>query len=615
MNPENTSSACLMPCSKERRLLHQLFHESPLMLLIVDGAEHPVLLNEVFRRTLGWDLDTLSREGWRSLLAAPHTKVSLPALAKVPGWMDSFFRIRDLSGRPITAHLAVRNIGTETEPEWLLLFGEPSKAEGGMDYHPAEDLLEHFPGGILALDEQNVVISANQWALETLELLPDNSLGLPLSAYLKPLNGDLEPGKWLRARAAGVTAARLQAMVVIPPANQTRLPYRYVVFRKEPAEAGLPPQIWDVLGPALDLEVASAVLHHVRQPIHAASLIIESVMTAGDVPQTHRLKLEKGLEQCDLAAQALNDWAGLLQPASGSAVLASCLEAAFDLAAPAFQAAGVLTQVQCHIGPTAKVAIDPLRLTHAIRHIIDNALHAVRLAADQPDGESGVVSISASASGGEAKIVVRDSGIGFAQTWMSPAPPMLQSDWPDGPHRGVGLLFCRQTVQRAGGTISWMSTRSGSEVTLTIPLASQPFAAREASPFVPPPVHAMPETPPRILLVDDEAIPLLMADEYLKDHGYEVITAQDGLEALNLLQESTFDVLATDLRMPVLDGYSLIEKMKTVHSDIPVIILTAHDEQDRNTDAEISSVLYKPFRLEELLLAVQKAVFRDEQGG
>jgi two-component system, chemotaxis family, chemotaxis protein CheY len=113
----------------------------------------------------------------------------------------------------------------------------------------------------------------------------------------------------------------------------------------------------------------------------------------------------------------------------------------------------------------------------------------------------------------------------------------------------------------------------------------------------------------RILVVDDEKGVRDAMSGILSDMGYDVAVASDGVEALVLLQDSTFGLVLTDLNMPGMDGLSLARRIKDV-SSTPVVLITAADRRSveaRLKDSVVDSVLFKPFRVDELMAVVIKA--------
>ncbi len=119
------------------------------------------------------------------------------------------------------------------------------------------------------------------------------------------------------------------------------------------------------------------------------------------------------------------------------------------------------------------------------------------------------------------------------------------------------------------------------------------------------------ESTQRILVVDDEASIRRILETRLKMAGYDVVTAEDGEEAVELFNKTNPDIVILDVMMPKMDGYGVTREIRRV-SDIPIIILTAlGDVSERITGLELGADDYviKPFSPKELEARV-KAVLR-----
>lgn len=118
----------------------------------------------------------------------------------------------------------------------------------------------------------------------------------------------------------------------------------------------------------------------------------------------------------------------------------------------------------------------------------------------------------------------------------------------------------------------------------------------------------------RILIVDDEPRYLRLLEANLRTEGYEVVTAQDGLQALEVFSSNPIDLVLLDVMMPRLDGFATCQRIREF-SNVPIVILTAKgDEQDRvrGLDLGADDYLVKPFSATELLARV-RAVLRRAQ--
>ena len=117
--------------------------------------------------------------------------------------------------------------------------------------------------------------------------------------------------------------------------------------------------------------------------------------------------------------------------------------------------------------------------------------------------------------------------------------------------------------------------------------------------------------PGHLLLVEDEANMAKMQARILQRHGYTVEAASHGQDALRLLGRTSFDVVITDLRMPVMDGMQLLSEMRTRAYACPVIVLTGYGTIESAVAAMQSGAadyLTKPCNPDELLLKVEKLV-------
>src|SRR3990172_12882962 len=118
----------------------------------------------------------------------------------------------------------------------------------------------------------------------------------------------------------------------------------------------------------------------------------------------------------------------------------------------------------------------------------------------------------------------------------------------------------------------------------------------------------------RILIVDDEPRYLRLLDANLRTEGYEVVTAQDGQQAIDIFSSQPIDLILLDIMMPRLDGFGAIQRIREF-SSVHIIILTAKgEEQDRvrGLDLGADDYLVKPFSATELLARVRAVLRRAE---
>ena len=118
--------------------------------------------------------------------------------------------------------------------------------------------------------------------------------------------------------------------------------------------------------------------------------------------------------------------------------------------------------------------------------------------------------------------------------------------------------------------------------------------------------------PERILVVDDEPNMLRLLKTILMDKtGYEVTTTNNPLEVSKLLQEGHYDLVITDLKMPLVDGIDLIGIVRNIDAAMPIIVITAYGTIELAEEA-IQKGAYdfitKPFRKETILITIKRAL-------
>jgi excisionase family DNA binding protein len=115
----------------------------------------------------------------------------------------------------------------------------------------------------------------------------------------------------------------------------------------------------------------------------------------------------------------------------------------------------------------------------------------------------------------------------------------------------------------------------------------------------------------RVLVVDDEASIRDLLSKTLALAEYEVDTAADASAALDRVRGMEYDLLIADLKMPGMDGLTLIRQVKRMRSDLPVIIITGFSTESSAIEAVnlgVAGYLTKPFRVPQVLAAAAKAL-------
>jgi len=118
-----------------------------------------------------------------------------------------------------------------------------------------------------------------------------------------------------------------------------------------------------------------------------------------------------------------------------------------------------------------------------------------------------------------------------------------------------------------------------------------------------------------ILVVDDEDGILDVTEGYFQRKGYQVYTAGNGIEALEVLKHVKIECVFTDINMPLMDGLELAEKIRQIESTLPVVVMTGYPSLENSIQTLKNGVvdyLIKPVNLEQMELTL-KRILRERE--
>lgn len=259
------------------------------------------------------------------------------------------------------------------------------------------------------------------------------------------------------------------------------------------------------------------------------------------------------------------------------------------------------------VDPVNPIVGDPARLGQVMWNVLTNAIKFT------PRG--GRVDVTLRQVGSMAQLTVRDTGVGIRPEDLPRVFERFRQGGGSttGHHGGLGLglSITKHLVELHGGTARAWSEGEGKGVVITIEL---PLIARPDGP------RAQPETAPAlsegislrgitVLVVEDEPDMRNLIQRTLEDYGAHVLAASSAPEGLQLL-ESGPDLLLSDIRLPEIDGYELIRRIRAredSHARMPAVALTAFarsEDRTRAIRAGFQSHLAKPFERSELVFTV-----------
>lgn len=276
-------------------------------------------------------------------------------------------------------------------------------------------------------------------------------------------------------------------------------------------------------------------------------------------------------------------------------------------------------KMSCNIAPDVPMAVkgDPMRLRQILINLLSNAVKFT---------DSGEISVEVTnAEDGTVKPVtllfsVRDTGIGIPEGKKELIfKSFVQADSSTTRKyggTGLGLTICLKLVELMGGKIQVESSpEKGSRFFFTAGFAYGDLEIalkREEESLL-----RLQDTivkPLNILLVEDNMFNQLLAVKLIEKQRHAVTVANNGREALELLEKQKFDLVFMDIQMPEMDGYEATRLIrsgssKVIKANIPIIAMTANamqGDRERCLEAGMNDYVSKPLRINELVSAINR---------
>ncbi|NUS28209.1 MAG: response regulator [Streptomyces sp.] len=248
---------------------------------------------------------------------------------------------------------------------------------------------------------------------------------------------------------------------------------------------------------------------------------------------------------------------------------------------------------------------DRLRLAQVLTNLLSNALKYT------PPG--GRTEVALREADGQARLTVRDDGIGFAPAQAEDLFGVFMRAAPAGPDTpeglGLGLAVARTVVELHGGTIGAHSEGPGRGAAFTVLLpVADPTAPEPARPVIVRPARRQLS----ILIVEDNTDLAQTYRTLLQRQGHHVTAVHTGTDALTATEDSLFDVVLCDLGLPDVDGYTVARTIRArPHGDglrlIAVSGFSQGTDRAQSRTAGFDAHLAKPLPLNDLLDLLERA--------
>ncbi len=248
------------------------------------------------------------------------------------------------------------------------------------------------------------------------------------------------------------------------------------------------------------------------------------------------------------------------------------------------------------------VEADLNQIQQVILNLVSNAAEAI-------GEESGAITLVTGSSGDDVYLEVRDTGCGMdAETRARMFDPFFTTKFTG---RGLGLSAVAGIARGHGGTIQVTSSPgNGCTFRLSLPPAAQ---------VMPQPAPESDAAARVVLVVDDEDMVRRIAQASLEHRGYHVLTATNGLEAIQRVRKHPeIALVLLDLTMPVMGGEEAIDEILAAHPGIRVIVSTGYDQREAATKfarKPVVGILGKPYTSRQLAEAVESVMGKPRPAG
>lgn len=260
---------------------------------------------------------------------------------------------------------------------------------------------------------------------------------------------------------------------------------------------------------------------------------------------------------------------------------------------------------------------DPIRLKQILNNLVGNAIKFtecgdVRITVKKGDPNGNRVDL---------EFAVSDTGIGISEEEQSrlfiPFSQVDGSVTRKFGGTGLGLAISKQLVEMMGGQL-WVESKKGNGSTFNFNLQ---FIIGEKQIDEPHPQPALTKVNASmaILLVEDDDVNQLVLSRMLKQRGYTVDIANNGVEALELHGLNTYDLILMDIQMPVMDGVEAVRRVREKEGNnrhTPIIALTAYvlkGDRERFLNLGMDEYLAKPIQIDDLFQVIDKTTSNCEK--
>jgi CheY-like chemotaxis protein len=270
------------------------------------------------------------------------------------------------------------------------------------------------------------------------------------------------------------------------------------------------------------------------------------------------------------------------------------------------QSKGIRIRISKSLAPLVPIMGSASELREVFTNLINNAIDAM------PGG--GEIRVQSCMDATSALITIEDTGRGIPLTIKDRIfDPFFTTKGPQS--TGLGLSVSYGIINWHHGTITAESMEGkGTAFTIKLPAAKKTVREEERLEKVIPIQGRQKKA--RVLVIDDEADVRELLRDILSDAGHEVEMAHNGSEGIELFKKQSYDMVLTDLGMPIMSGWEVAEKVRCINKNVPIALITGWNvvlDDAAMHSSGINLIVQKPFQVDQVLLLVQQGMMLKDQ--
>ncbi|ROV60738.1 hybrid sensor histidine kinase/response regulator [Vibrio ponticus] len=333
--------------------------------------------------------------------------------------------------------------------------------------------------------------------------------------------------------------------------------------------------------------LANSIAHEMRNPLAQAQLHFEllnqKILNQATSEELEvelskgKSSIERGRQLIDIILREVND-ASLEQEPTSEMSIKHAVTIAIDRYA--YESSQVRRRISIDIAQDFSVKVNETLFNFVIFNLLRNGIYYFD---SHPESQIEIKTLS---SKYENFLIIRDSGPGIPSSLLNRVfDDFFTYNKPGG--SGLGLGYCRRVMKSFGGSIQCYSKiNQYTEFHLSFPagaVSPQPLVLPAEQPTIEPSAPRFSDIPAhnttKIMVVDDKEIQRQLVKLLLNQLGYEVVLANNGQVAVDMLNQSSVDFIFMDVQMPVMDGFEAAKLIKQRHPNLPIYALSGESGQ------------------------------------